>query len=225
MTRSWLNENDNWIAYSVKTLLILCAASRYAAVRGVWVGKRRTYPDDLQHDDPDWADALGNEQQKPDQTKVNLQGATENSSRLRAIELLNASVDCHGRRQMQQNAEYLNLFGLAGQPNTEPVQRRPTRLTGPPRFIGVPARTPIPGAPTPGRTTARATGRGRRTTPGRTMHPTGYSMYWQYTTAPAFSVLAATKPATNPLVSKIASALDRFIVASSSFLSMTKLAQ
>jgi|GEM_PF-4432481 hypothetical protein len=57
------------------------------------------------------------------------------------------------------------------------------------------------------------------------MHPTGYSMYWQYTTAPALSVLAATKPATNPLVSKIASALDRFIVASSSFLSMTKLAQ
>ena len=29
------------------------------------------------------------------------------------------------------------------------LQRRPTRLTGPPRFIGVPARTPTPGAPTP----------------------------------------------------------------------------
>ena len=29
-------------------------------------------------------------------------------------------------------------------------QRRPTRLTGPPRFIGVPRRTPTPGAPTPG---------------------------------------------------------------------------
>ncbi len=28
-------------------------------------------------------------------------------------------------------------------------QRLPTRLTGPPRFIGVPARTPTPGAPTP----------------------------------------------------------------------------
>src|SRR4051812_6407656 len=52
-------------------------------------------------------------------------------------------------------------------------QRLPTRLTGPPRFIGVPARTPTPGAPTPGVTTARATGRARSTTPGLTMHPTG----------------------------------------------------
>src|SRR5918993_514504 len=52
-------------------------------------------------------------------------------------------------------------------------QRLPTRLTGPPRFIGVPGRTPTPGAPTPGVTTARATGRGRSTTPGRMTQPTG----------------------------------------------------
>ena len=37
-------------------------------------------------------------------------------------------------------------------------QRRPTRSTGPPRFVGVPTR------PTPGVATARATGRGRSTT-------------------------------------------------------------
>jgi len=34
-----------------------------------------------------------------------------------------------------------------------PVQRRPTRLTGPPRFQGVPGRTPTPRAPTPTRPT------------------------------------------------------------------------
>src|SRR3954451_20238465 len=45
------------------------------------------------------------------------------------------------------------------------LQRRPTRLTGPPRFIGVPARTPTPRAPTPGvSTAARATGATGRTT-------------------------------------------------------------
>jgi hypothetical protein len=68
-------------------------------------------------------------------------------------------------------------------------QRLPTRLTGPPRFIGVPGRTPTPGAPTPGVTTARATGRGRSTTPGLTTHPTGYATYWQYTTALAVQCL------------------------------------
>src|SRR3954449_4462728 len=73
-------------------------------------------------------------------------------------------------------------------------QRLPTRLTGPPRFIGVPGRTPTPGAPTPGVTTARATGRGRSTTPGLTTQPAGYETYWQYTTALACSVLAATNP-------------------------------
>src|SRR4029077_890192 len=67
------------------------------------------------------------------------------------------------------------------QPNRYPLrlktpclaQRRPTRLTGPPRFMGVPARTPAPGAPTPTRatpttgvaTTAAATGVGRATQP------------------------------------------------------------
>src|SRR5271169_6924078 len=63
-----------------------------------------------------------------------------------------------------------------------------------------------------GRTTtargARATGRGRSTTPGLTMQPAGYSTYWQYTTAPAFSVLAAT----NPVVSRAAAkAIESFI--------------
>src|SRR5450631_487823 len=79
-------------------------------------------------------------------------------------------------------------------------QRTPTRLTGPPRFIGV-----------PGRTTARATGRGRNTTPGLTTHPTGYATYWQYTTALACSVLAATKP----VISSADSAIESFILASS----------
>jgi hypothetical protein len=90
-------------------------------------------------------------------------------------------------------------------------QRLPTRLTGPPRFIGVPGRTPTPGAPTPGVTTARATGRGRSTTPGLTTHPTGYATYWQYTTALACSVLAAT----NPVISNADNAIESFILASS----------
>jgi hypothetical protein len=90
-------------------------------------------------------------------------------------------------------------------------QRLPTRLTGPPRFIGVPGRTPTPGAPTPGVTTARATGRGRSTTPGLTTHPTGYATYWQYTTALACSVLAAT----NPVISSADNAIESFILASS----------
>jgi hypothetical protein len=79
-------------------------------------------------------------------------------------------------------------------PRNMACRRLPTRLTGPPRFIGVPRRTPTPGAPTPGITKARATGRGRNTTPGLTTHPTGYATYWQYTTALACSVLATTKP-------------------------------
>src|SRR5258705_10799922 len=89
-------------------------------------------------------------------------------------------------------------------------QRLPTRLTGPPRFIGVPRRTPTPGAPTPGVTTARATGRGRSTTPGLTTHPTGYATYWQYTTALACSVFAAT----NPVISTADNAIESFIMAS-----------
>src|SRR3954447_12277663 len=90
-------------------------------------------------------------------------------------------------------------------------QRLPTRLTGPPRFIGVPGRTPTPTAPTPGVTTARATGRGRSTIPGLTTHPTGYDTYWQYTTALAGSVLAAT----NPVISSADRAIESFIMASS----------
>src|SRR5882672_9486991 len=89
-------------------------------------------------------------------------------------------------------------------------QRRPTRLTGPPRFIGVPRRTPTPTAPTPGVTTARATGRGRSTTPGLTTQPAGYETYWQYTTALACSVLAAT----NPPISSADNANESFMMAS-----------
>src|SRR5215216_3761026 len=62
---------------------------------------------------------------------------------------------------------------LRGTRHNKLSQRLPTRLTGPPRFIGVPARTPTPGAPTPGVTTARATGRATSTTPGLATHPTG----------------------------------------------------
>jgi hypothetical protein len=57
----------------------------------------------------------------------------------------------------------------------------------------------------------RATGRGRSTTPGLTTHPTGYATYWQYTTALACSVLAAT----NPVISSADNAIESFILASS----------
>lgn len=63
----------------------------------------------------------------------------------------------------------------------------------------------------PGVTTARATGRGRSTTPGLTTHPTGYATYWQYTTAVACSVLAAVKP---PVSSSADNAIESFILAS-----------
>jgi hypothetical protein len=43
------------------------------------------------------------------------------------------------------------------------------------------------------------------------MHPTGYATYWQYTTALAFSVLAAT----NPVISSVDNAIESFILASS----------
>src|SRR3954451_11362251 len=53
-------------------------------------------------------------------------------------------------------------------------QRTPTRLTGPPRFIGVPARTPTPGAPTPGvATTTAAAGATTTAAVGRTTQPLG----------------------------------------------------
>src|SRR5947209_11020307 len=89
--------------------------------------------------------------------------------------------------------------------NETPYQRRPTRSTGPPRFVGVPT------APTPGVTAARATGRARSTTPGLTVQPAGYSTYWQYTTAFACSVLAATKV---PISSDAENTIDSFIVGS-----------
>jgi hypothetical protein len=80
------------------------------------------------------------------------------------------------------------------------AQRRPTRSTGPPRFIGVPGRTAS-------RATAPATGLGRSTTPALATQPTGYSTYWQYTTALAFSVLAATKP----VISSADNAIESFM--------------
>jgi hypothetical protein len=84
------------------------------------------------------------------------------------------------------------------------LQRMPARSTGPPRFVGVPGRTAS-------RAAARATGRGRSTTPALAMHPAGYSTYWQYTTALAGSVLAAT----NPVISSADSAIENFILVSS----------
>jgi hypothetical protein len=89
-------------------------------------------------------------------------------------------------------------------PDERPNQRLPARSTGPPRFMGVPT------APTPGVTAARATGRGRSTTPALTVQPAGYATYWQYTTAPACSVLAATSPAT----SRADNAIESFILVS-----------
>jgi hypothetical protein len=62
----------------------------------------------------------------------------------------------------------------------------------------------------PGATAARATGRGRSTTPALATQPAGYSMYWQYTTAPAFSVLAAI----DPVISNADNAIKNFISAS-----------
>src|SRR5215211_5530567 len=53
-------------------------------------------------------------------------------------------------------------------------------------------------------------GRGRSTTPALATQPVGYSTYWQYTTALAFSVLAVT----NPVISSAANAIESFIFAS-----------
>ena len=94
------------------------------------------------------------------------------------------------------------LGSYAGPP-VAACQRLPTRLTGPPRFIGVPGR--------PATTAARATGRGRNTTPGLATQPVGYETYWQYTTALASLVLAAT----NPAISSAANAIESFIFRSS----------
>src|SRR4051794_24854060 len=81
-----------------------------------------------------------------------------------AFEKICASLSMSGTRSMLQ---------LLHHPRSADFQRLPTRLTGPPRFIGVPRRTPTPTAPTPGVTTARATGLGRSTTPGVTTQPAG----------------------------------------------------
>jgi hypothetical protein len=45
-------------------------------------------------------------------------------------------------------------------------------------------------------------------TPGFATQPAGYSTYWQYTTALAFSVLAAT----NPVISSADMAIESFIL-------------
>jgi hypothetical protein len=99
-------------------------------------------------------------------------------------------------------------------------QRLPARSTGPPRFPTVPGRTAS-------RATARPTGRARSTTPGLATQPTGYSTYWQYTTAPAFSVLAVMNPVTssaaNAIESFIFGVLQDILIASSHFGGMSRL--
>jgi hypothetical protein len=119
-------------------------------------------------------------------------------------------LQCHrGRGELLCRARHGRFLPIVDVVRASLPQRVPARSTGPPRFVGVPGRTPTPGAPTPG-VTARATGRGRSATPGLTMQPAGYSTYWQYTTAPASSVLAVR----NPVISSAASAIDNFIFAS-----------
>src|SRR5215207_3023310 len=76
------------------------------------------------------------------------------------------------------------------------------RLTGPPRFIGVPGRIPTPAAPTPGVTTARrATG-----ATGRATQPFGRPTVLQYTTAladPAVRGRAVSAASANPARHKV----------------------
>src|SRR5882762_8460478 len=95
----------------------------------------------------------------------------------------------------------LNAWSMA-------CQRLPIRLTGPPRFIGVPRRTPTPGhrprgAPRLARPAAAAVRR------PALRHPTGYATYWQYTTALACSALVAT----NQVISSADNAIESFILA------------
>src|SRR3954468_9808286 len=68
----------------------------------------------------------------------------------------------------------------------------PTRLTPP--FALPPALW---------RTAARATGRGLSTTPARATQPTGYSTYWQYTTALAGAELKARPARPNKALAAI----------------------
>src|SRR5687768_15502111 len=78
-----------------------------------------------------------------------------------AARIRHAEADCP-RHPRERGINYPALSAIAAavdfvgslNPAASRAQRLPTRLTGPPRFIGV-----------PGLTTARATGRGRSTTP------------------------------------------------------------
>jgi hypothetical protein len=87
------------------------------------------------------------------------------------------------------------------------IDQRRIRSTG--RSTGATTRSSgrTTGATVPGATT----GRGRSTTPGFTTQPAGYSTYSQYTTALAFSVLAAT----NAVIISTDNAIESFISASS----------
>jgi hypothetical protein len=112
------------------------------------------------------------------------------------------------KKRTPNEAPVFLAMGVASLIGQSFLQRLPARSTGPPRFIGVPT------APTPGVTTARATGRGRSTTPALATQPTGYSTYWQYTIALAFSVLAAMKPV---ISSAADNAIESFMSVSSIF--------
>ena len=89
-------------------------------------------------------------------------------------------------------------------PNARLPQRRPIRLTGPPRFMGVPRRRPKPGAPIPGVATARATG-----ATGRTTHPLGTPTVLQKTTAWAGVVEKATVSANKQNPTRVESQMRR----------------
>src|SRR5438132_11006934 len=99
------------------------------------------------------------------------------SSLLLRLQEISARVDAPTVISRSLAPERKNPFSIGRYLRNACLQRLPTRLTGPPRFIGVPARTPTPAAPTPGVTTARATGRATSTTPGLATHPTGQATY------------------------------------------------
>src|SRR5438309_5756057 len=99
------------------------------------------------------------------------------SSLLLRLQEISARVDAPTVISRSLAPERKNPFSIGRYLRNACLQRLPTRLTGPPRFIGVPARTPTPAAPTPGvSTTAAATGAPGATTTaasGRTTHPLG----------------------------------------------------
>ena len=79
-------------------------------------------------------------------------------------------------------------------------RRTPTRLTPP--FKLPPALL---------RTAARATGRGLSTTPARATQPTGYSTYWQYTTALAGAGLRVRPASPNRALAAIPAAVADWV--------------